>query len=106
MPDVLGSGTPAVAEDRTLPNHAAVGAGPAEPHAERAREGRLHPAGVGASRESAVAPGCLKSLNRSPGSYSRGGGRGPGRGKVGEVVEPCRSPAELLVKTFSVADHR
>src|SRR3712207_8279550 len=74
--------------------------------AERAREGGLRPAGVGARRERPVTPRGLEGWGRRPGDHSHHEGRGPGRDQVGEVVEPGRGPAELLVGTLPVADHR
>src|SRR5215211_7272005 len=104
--DVLRSGRPAVAEGRRFPNQAAIGVGTAESQAQSAREGGLDPAGVGARRERAVAPGGLEGTEGPSGDRSRHQGRDPGRREVGEVVEPGGGPAELLVGISPVADHR
>src|SRR5215208_6562445 len=105
-PDVLRCGTPAVAQDRAQPERASVGVGPAKAETERARESCLCPAGVGARRERSVAPSRRDRGDRLPGDRGGRDGRGTGRRKVGQVVEPGRSPAELRVRTNPVANHR
>src|SRR5215212_10685554 len=97
-PDVIGHGRSTIAENRPLPQHAAVNVGAAEPDAEGAGERGLGHAGVGAGGERAVAEGSKERTVR-PSRDGRDGEHGEPRGQeVGEIVQPGGGPAELRVR--------
>ena len=92
--------------------HAGVGERAAEPHAERAGERRLDPAGVRARMRGAVAAQRPASASRRRAADDRRAAapsaprRRRAAGPAHDVVEPRRGPAEGLVALAAMADHR
>ena len=105
--DVGGLGRAAEAELGPVLGPARVAERPAQPDAERAREGGLAPAGVRARMPPAVVkrdpPGGGRAAADDGGAGRRQQRGDAGGGPVDDVVEAGRGPAELLVARASGA---